>query len=75
MLTGLRKYASDKDFQAKWRAVKMQRKTKLAQLIKARFGDDVNMDALFDIHVSFSINQPIYMHPVELVWKWCILSS
>lgn len=51
LLSGLRKFATDKDFQAKWRAVKMQKKAKLAALLKERTGDDVNMDSMFDIHV------------------------
>lgn len=34
LLTGLRKYADDKDFQQKWRAIKLENKAKLAAKIK-----------------------------------------
>jgi hypothetical protein len=51
-LRRLEALASDKDFQAKWRAVKMVQKKQLAAKIKEITGDDVNTDALFDIHVS-----------------------
>lgn len=48
---GLREYATDKAFQAKWRAVKQIRKAKLAAFMKKSTGDDVNLNSLFDIHV------------------------
>ncbi|KAJ9506352.1 hypothetical protein QJQ45_004972 [Haematococcus lacustris] len=51
-LTELRKYASDKSFQAKWSAVKRQKKAQLAQLIKKIHGEDVNLNALFDIQIK-----------------------
>lgn len=51
-LTELRKFASDKSFQAKWAAVKRQKKAKLADLIKKVHGEEVNLDALFDIQVG-----------------------
>lgn len=53
-LQGLRKFAKDKSFQAKWRAVKQEKKKKLAALIKSMYGDDVPVNALFDIHVSYT---------------------
>ena len=52
LLTGLRKLASDKDLQSKWRAVKLQRKAKLATVVKKLTGDDIPINAMFDIQVS-----------------------
>ena len=34
LLTGLRQYADDKDFQKKWRAIKLENKARLAAKIK-----------------------------------------
>lgn len=51
-LTGLRKFAEDKSFQAKWAAVKQGRKVKLAALIKTITGEDVPVNAMFDIQVQ-----------------------
>lgn len=65
-LAGLRAFASDPAFQAKWAAVKKAKKAKLAELIKKIHGDDVNQNALFDIQVSgllgFASDPP--RHPV-----------
>lgn len=43
--------AGDRSFQAKWKAVKQAKKAQLAALIKSTFGDDVNLNAMFDIQV------------------------
>ena len=51
-LTGLRKFASDKDVQSKWRAVKLQRKAKLAALVKKMTGEDIDINSMFDIQVK-----------------------
>jgi starch phosphorylase len=51
LLQKLKKLASDATFQAKWKAVKQTKKAKLAAVIKQTHGDDVNMNALFDIQV------------------------
>jgi hypothetical protein len=50
-LRGLEEHASDPEFRAQWRAVKQEKKKQLAALIKDMTGDDVNTDAMFDIHV------------------------
>lgn len=50
-LKGLRQFAEDKEFHKQWRAVKQQKKAKLAAYIKEKIGDDVNQDAMFDIQV------------------------
>ena len=52
LLTGLRKLASDKDPQSKWRAVKLQRKAKLAALVKKQTGEDIDINSMFDIQVG-----------------------
>mmetsp|Transcript_9136 Transcript_9136/g.24625 ORF Transcript_9136/g.24625 Transcript_9136/m.24625 type:complete len:866 (-) Transcript_9136:323-2920(-) len=51
-LTKLRAFASDKAFQEKWQQVKRQKKVQLAGLIKQMFGDDVNLDSLFDVQIK-----------------------
>lgn len=44
--------AGDKSFQAKWRAVKQAKKAKLAALLKTQFGEDVPVNAMFDIQIK-----------------------
>lgn len=51
LLRGLEKHAEDPEFQAKWRAVKFEKKQQLADYIEEVTGDKVPIDALFDIHV------------------------
>jgi Carbohydrate phosphorylase len=51
LLRGLEKHADDPAFRAKWRDIKRVKKAKLAAKIKAVTGDNVNLDAMFDIHV------------------------
>lgn len=51
LLRGLEQHADDPDFQAKWRAVKFEKKQQLADYIESVTGDKVPIDALFDIHV------------------------
>jgi hypothetical protein len=57
-LRGLEKFASDAEFQKKWRAVKMLKKQKLAAKIKELTGDDVNLGAMFDVHVRACVLLP-----------------
>jgi starch phosphorylase len=52
LLKGLKDHADDKEFQQKWASVKKEAKTNLAQLLKQLTGDDVNMDAIFDVQVK-----------------------
>jgi starch phosphorylase len=63
-LQGLRKFADDKELHAEWRAVKRANKARLAALIKAVHGADVNLDALFDIQVGVAA----LLWLVWLVW-------
>ncbi|ODQ67653.1 glycosyl transferase [Nadsonia fulvescens var. elongata DSM 6958] len=51
-LTGLKKYAHDKEFQARWIEIKNANKRRLADLIKSQTGIEVNNEALFDIQVK-----------------------
>jgi hypothetical protein len=51
-LSKLKPYAEDAAFQEQWRAVKLENKKKLAAYIKETFGDDVPLNALFDIQVG-----------------------
>jgi starch phosphorylase len=51
-LSKLKPYAEDAAFQEQWRAVKLENKKKLAAYIKETFGDDVPLNALFDIQIK-----------------------
>ncbi|CAL5225473.1 g8295 [Coccomyxa viridis] len=52
LLTGLRQYADDKDFQKKWRAIKHENKARLAAKIKERTGIDLPTEPLYDIQIK-----------------------
>mmetsp|Transcript_4442 Transcript_4442/g.18213 ORF Transcript_4442/g.18213 Transcript_4442/m.18213 type:complete len:1025 (-) Transcript_4442:222-3296(-) len=52
LLSDLRLHCDDPAFQAKWAAVKRENKLRLAQMVKAKTGVDVNPNALFDIQVK-----------------------
>jgi starch phosphorylase len=51
-LRKLEPFASDPGFHSRWREVKLQNKQKLAQLIEARTGIQVNPQTIFDILVK-----------------------
>ena len=51
-MTGLKKYAKDKDFLASWRAVKNQNKTALAEFMEKSQGITINPNTMFDIQVK-----------------------
>ena len=51
-LNRLRFYAKDENFQNKLANVKRIKKQALANFIKTRYGIDVNVDSIFDIHVK-----------------------
>src|SRR5215468_2055624 len=51
-LRKLEPFATDPDFQSRWRELKLDNKQKLARLIKARTGIQVNPETIFDILVK-----------------------
>ena len=51
-LTALREHADDPDFQARWRAVKLENKTLLAADLESKTGIHVSTDMMFDIQVK-----------------------
>jgi starch phosphorylase len=51
-LRKLEPFATDPGFQSRWREVKLENKQKLAQLIEARTGIQVNPQTIFDILVK-----------------------
>ncbi|KAK3262375.1 Acid phosphatase pho1 [Cymbomonas tetramitiformis] len=51
-LTGLREFAEDPEFQAKWREAKLVKKQALAEYVKETTGYTVNPEALFDVQVK-----------------------
>jgi starch phosphorylase len=71
LLTGLRKFASDKSFQAQWRAVKQQRKAKLAAMLKSQTGDDININNMFDIQVKrIHEYKRQYLNVLGIIWRY-----
>ncbi len=52
LLSKLKPMAEDAEFRKKWRAIKMQRKEKLAAHIKEVTGYDVPVSAMFDVQVK-----------------------
>jgi starch phosphorylase len=51
-LRKLEPFAIDREFQTRWRAAKLENKQKLAELIEARTGIQVNPETIFDILVK-----------------------
>eukprot|EP00798_Chlamydomonas_sp_ICE-L_P025386 gene25386-11048_t len=70
-LAKLREFATDPGFQAKWKAVKQTRKAMLAALIKKLHGDDVNLDAMFDVQIKrIHEYKRQYMNVLSIIWKY-----
>ena len=51
-LTALREYADDQEFQARWRAVKLANKARLAADLENKTGLQISTDMMFDIQVK-----------------------
>jgi starch phosphorylase len=51
-LKGLEKFASDPDFQRRWRETKREAKEKLAEYVLKEHGVRLNPDALFDVQIK-----------------------
>ena len=51
-LQKLREFSEDSDFQNQFRAVKQENKLRLAELISAQLGIQINPDSLFDIQIK-----------------------
>ncbi len=51
-LRGLEKWAGDAGFQARWRAVKLEAKRRLAVLLRERAGVEVDAQTMFDVQVK-----------------------
>lgn len=52
LLRGLLKYADNKEFQAKWIAVKRANKERLAAHIRSTMGIELNAEHMFDVQVK-----------------------
>jgi len=52
LLRGLEKYADNASFQNEFMNVKLENKKRLAKIIKAKCGVDVNPEALFDVQIK-----------------------
>jgi len=51
-IKGIEKYADDKEFRKKFRAVKRQNKEEMARYIKEKMNIDINLDSIFDIQIK-----------------------
>lgn len=71
MISKLRELASDKTLQTKWRAAKRVKKVKMAELIKAQTGDDININALMDIQIKrIHEYKRQHMNIFSIIWKY-----
>lgn len=52
LLSGLRRYASDREFQKKWMKIKRKNKKRLAKWVKEHLNLDISPDALFDVQIK-----------------------
>lgn len=52
LLKNIEQFAHDKQFQAKWDAIKKSNKARLAALVKSQTGIELNTNALFDVQVK-----------------------
>jgi starch phosphorylase len=70
-LSGLRKFADDKAFREQWRSVKRQNKAKLAAYLKELTGDDVPLDALFDVQIKrIHEYKRQLMNVLSVIWRY-----
>eukprot|EP01025_Chloroclados_australasicus_P032602 TRINITY_DN33029_c0_g1_i7.p1 TRINITY_DN33029_c0_g1~~TRINITY_DN33029_c0_g1_i7.p1 ORF type:complete len:458 (-),score=71.98 TRINITY_DN33029_c0_g1_i7:346-1587(-) len=71
ILRGLEQHASDPEFQKQWREIKQKNKKKLAAKIKSLNGDDVNCDAMFDIHIKrIHEYKRQYLNMLSVIWRY-----
>lgn len=76
LLEGLRPLAEDAGFRAKWRQVKRHRKAALAARIKEVTGDDVPLDAMFDVQVKrIHEYKRQFMNAISLIWRYHTIKS
>ncbi len=73
-LRQLEALASDRNFQAEWRAVKLANKRRLADLTQARTGVRINPETLFDIQVKrlheYKRQHLNVLHIITLYNRW-----
>ncbi|KAK9840953.1 hypothetical protein WJX81_002313 [Elliptochloris bilobata] len=70
-LSGLRKFADDKDFQAKWRAIKLANKERLAAKIKERTGVTLPTTPLYDIQIKrIHEYKRQYLNLLSVAWRY-----
>eukprot|EP01025_Chloroclados_australasicus_P057892 TRINITY_DN723_c0_g1_i1.p1 TRINITY_DN723_c0_g1~~TRINITY_DN723_c0_g1_i1.p1 ORF type:complete len:919 (-),score=118.15 TRINITY_DN723_c0_g1_i1:357-2993(-) len=71
LLQKLKPLADDEQFQAKWQEVKMQNKRRLAGVIKQVSGDDVNLEAMFDIQIKrIHEYKRQFLNVLSLMWRY-----
>ncbi|KAK9916350.1 hypothetical protein WJX75_001605 [Coccomyxa subellipsoidea] len=71
LLAGLRQYADDKAFQAKWRTVKHAAKEKLSHKIKSLMGVDLPTDPLYDVQIKrIHEYKRQYLNILSLIYRY-----
>jgi starch phosphorylase len=76
LLKGLKPWAEDAAFRARWRAVKTARKEKLAAHVKATTGYDLPTSALFDIQVKrIHEYKRQYMNAISLIHRYATIKA
>nr|QKY15157.1 starch phosphorylase (SP) [Polytomella parva] len=70
-ISELKKFANDQTLHKKWAAVKQKNKAKLAAVIKKLYGDDVNLNALFDIQIKrIHEYKRQHLNLLSVIWKY-----
>lgn len=76
LLAGLKPHAEDAAFRARWRAVKLVRKEKLAARIKELTGYDVPTSSLFDIQVKrIHEYKRQFMNAISLIHRYAAIKA
>lgn len=76
LLAGLRPFAEDPAFRARWRAVKQIRKEKLAARVKEVTGYDLPTSSLFDIQVKrIHEYKRQYLNAISLIHRYAAIKA
>lgn len=76
LLAGLKPMAEDPAFRARWRAVKVARKEKLAAHVKATTGYDLPISSLYDIQVKrIHEYKRQYLNAISLIHRYTTIKN
>eukprot|EP00884_Botryococcus_braunii_P009371 jgi/Botrbrau1/18435/Bobra.0072s0023.1 len=75
-LVGLRKFADDLDFHAKWRAIKQDNKARLAAKVKEITGIEIPVDAMYDIQIKrIHEYKRQYMNILSVIYRYKMIKE